>query len=422
MVASGPMALTALCLFQAGAQMEAAARVETRVGEISGSTSVMALATPSLRVDWFSGADSLAADLSTRILWRPVPLPRTRPLFLETFGLIHNARPTLRSQWHFDIHASYGEQDYTSLSQQFATQPTLPLAATMFMISGAADALWRASRLTTLGIHMGATHRRSIDDQGSGDPSVGVSTLPTQTMISGGPEMRVALSRRSTLEISVPVSIYDIQENTGDALAPKGSTNVFSLQPQIHLIEMLNRNHRLRLAAGLTYAGSAGGGAATDLGHLVTPLALIGLDSDLYRSHSASVRSSVSFETTWFVDPVLGRGIWRGIGNAGVDALVGLRWSAGLRFSSTIDMTKPPAAYAETDGTLVSAESSVRYRWTDVVVVELGSRYTERGPYLGTSNFAWRGREVWGFLTLYTWSRVRLTSVRPIQSITGSGM
>jgi hypothetical protein len=426
MFASGPMGLTVLCLFQAGgAQIEAGARVETMAGEMpsgtsgTSATSVMFVATPSLRLDWFAGVDLLQADLSTRILWRPVPsrLRRDRPLFLETLGLTHSVRPTLRSQWRFDLRASYGEQDYTSLSQQFATQPKLPPPSTMFMIDGAAEALWRSSRRTTLAIRFGASHRRSWTDQGSADQPVGVSLLPAQTMVTASPEMRFALSRRVSASLSVPTSAYHVQETGGT----QGRTMVYSVQPQIGLMGSLSRSQRLRVVAGLTYA-SLTSGTTAGFGNSVTPLALIGLDSDLYKRRIATVRSFVNASTSWYVDPVVGQGIWRGIAQAGIDSLVGPRWSAGQSISFTADLSQPASSNPESDGTVVSAGVYVRYRWTDVFVVELGGRYSERGPRLASSDFSWRARELWGFLTLYTASRMNLTNVRPIRSLSGSGI
>jgi hypothetical protein len=417
MLASGPMGLTVLCLFQAGAQLEAGARLEAVAGDLPTGTAVMLLATPSLRLDWFAGPDSLHADLSSRVLWRPHPLPKDRPLFLQSFRVAHSARPTLRSHWRFDLSASYGEQDYTTLSRQFGTQPTLPLATTMLMVNGAAEASWRSSRRTTLSIRLGAAHRRSFTDQGSADQPAGVSLLPTQTTVTVSPEMQFALDRRLMVSLFAPTSAYDFQA-TGSS---EGTNMIFSVQPQISLIGRLSRRERLVVIAGFTYADLLRRTTA-GVGSRVTPLALVGLDSDLYQTRITTLRSFVNASTAWYVDPVVGQGILRGVAQAGLNCQVGPRWSAGQSFSFTADLSQPPSSNVVTDGTLISADARVGYRWTSVFTVELGGRYSERGPRLSSSDFAWRGREVWGFLTLYTASRMGLTSARPLRSLSGSGI
>jgi len=416
MVAGGLLALSAL-LAQAGAQIEAGARIETRVGEVpepTEQTEVVVLATPSLRLHWFAGVDDFQTEVATRILWRPVPLPRSRPLFLETFGVTHTMRPTIRSQWHLGLRASYGEQDYTSLSQQFATQPTLPLSTTMFMIDGAADTLWRSSRRTTLSLQLGAVHHRTLD---TGSSESTAPTLPTQTTVSATPALHFLLSSYSSVEVSAPVSDYEIQEPAG-RLPQARQLNVVSVQPQVSGLAQLTRDHQLHLIAGLTYVDVVRGSNA-NLGYPVAPIAHVNLFSYLHRDHISSVFSSVGAGTLWFLDPVLARGVWRGIAQARLDAQMGLRWSAGAGFTFAADVLNPPAAGMDYDATVVAADSSVRYRWTNVIVAELGGRFTERAPYLSSSEFAWRRRELWAFLTLYTAARMPLSTSRPTKDIIG---
>ena len=114
MFASGPAILSALSLIQAEVQFEAAARIETRVGEAPSVTQVNASAgaeqtqvrveaTPLLSLRWIDGVDDVHVDSATRILWRPVPLFDARPLFLETLGATHSRRPSRRSQMQLNV-------------------------------------------------------------------------------------------------------------------------------------------------------------------------------------------------------------------------------------------------------------------------------------------------------------------------------
>jgi hypothetical protein len=409
-------------LIQASAEVETEARVDTRVGEVpygDQQFQVMAVATPKLGFHWFDGPDDLKANVASRILWRPVPLLNTRPLFLETLTVAYTASPTSRSQWHLNLRASYGEQDYTSLSQQFSSQPTLPLSTTMFMVDGTSETSWRSSRRTTLTFRLGGSHRRTLDVQSLENQSSGVAfyTMPTQTTVSAGPALRFALSRLSSVEASVPISDYDIQQRGGTSM-PNGPINLVAIQPQLSVLEQLNRRHKLHVTAGLTYADVVRGSTAT-LGNHFTPIGQVGLDSELYRTPPFKLRSSVNAGATWFMDPVLGSGRWRGSTDAVITAQMGRRWSGSLHVNFVTDISSPPVTNILLDGTMVSVDASLRYRWPRILVAELGGRFSERAPRLGSSEFAWHGRELWAFLSLYAATRVSLTGQRATQDAIG---
>jgi hypothetical protein len=433
MLAGGPMALSALFFIQANTQLEAGARIETRVGEAptgtqqvtSGQTGqavtvaaeqaqVMVVATPSLRLHWLADIDDLQADSSSRILWRPVPLLHSRPLFLETFGVTHIRRPSGRSSWRLDLRGTYGEQDYTSLSQQFANQPALPLSTTMFMVNGTAETLWRSSRRSTLTFQLGAVHRQSLDGQttaGEASATTFFTPLPTQTTVTATPALLFALTRHSVVQASVPVSDYDIQKIV-QPTSQTGQLNVVSVQPQLNLLEELTRRHQLHLLAGFTYAAVLHG-PNTDLGYHFTPLTQVDLNSHLYRARTSAVDSSVGAGTSYYVDPVLGRGVWRGIAQASVNAQMGFHWSAGARVAFSTDITAPAVAGGPpVDGTLAAADFSVRYRWPNLLVAEFGGRFSERAPRLSSPDFTWHERELWAFLSLYAATRVSWTTAR----------
>jgi hypothetical protein len=211
------------------------------------------------------------------------------------------------------------------------------------------------------------------------------------------------------VEVTTPVRDYDVQQ-PADGSTQAGRLIVLSVQPQVSGLAQLTRDHQLHLIAGLTYVDAVRG-ASANLGHHVTPLAQVDLYSFLHRDHISTVVSSVGAGTLWLLDSVLARGVWRGIAQARLDAQMGLRWSAGAGFTFVADISRPPAG-TNIDATFVTADLSVRHRRTNVLVVELGARYTERAPYLLSSEFAWRRRELWGFLTLYTATRMQLSTSR----------
>ena len=420
MLASGPAILSALFLIQAEAQFEAGARIETRVGQAPSLTSsnqvvppeqfqVMVVATPILSLRWIDGLDALHANSATRILWRPVPLLDSRPLFLESLGITHARRPSRRSQLQLNIQASYGEQDYTSLQQQLLNQPSLPLAMTMLMVNATAGASWRSSRRTTLTLQLGALHSRSFDTQTISSGTAGTYALPTQTTITATPALTYALARRSNLRAIVSIIDTDSQ---GTSLAPgqTGELNVLSIQPQVGIGQELTSQHRLHLTAGFAYTVALRQAADTNLPWYPVPLLQIDLNSILQRTRMAVVRSSIGVGTSSFVDPVLGVAVSRGLAQASVDAQLG-PWSVGVRCAFATDLSGSQQANASggvsADETFVMLEIPVRYRSSRNLIAEFGGRFSERGPKWSTSTIALHSetRELWLYVNLTTFSR-----------------
>jgi len=422
MFASGPVILSAMFLIQAEAQFEAGARIETRVGEMPTGTAqgtsssstvqpatveqtqVMVVATPLLSLRWLDSIDDLRANSATRILWRPVPLLDSRPLFLENLEASGTRRPSKRSQWQFRIQGSYGEQDYTSLQQQFANQPSLPLAATMLVVNGTAGAAWRSSRRTTLTLQLGAVHSRSFDTQ----PGSTIPTIPTQTVVTAAPGLTHAIDRRLTMEAFATIIDTDVRgaplANDQTPTLANGQTrnlNLLSIQPQVGIREERAHQHQLHLAVGIAYTVALQGD--TNLTSYPVPLFQIDLNSVLQRTRTAVVRSSLGAGTTAFVDPVLGASVTRGIAQVGIDTQLG-PWSVGAFCAFTTDVFGRLPALAPGEGspdeTAVLSEIHVRYRSSRRLIAEFGGQYTERAPRLGAPDFVWHNRELWLFLNL----------------------
>ncbi len=410
MFAGGPIVLSALCLIQAESQFEAGGRMETRVGQApsivpanTASTNILGdrgqvliIATPMLSLHLLDEVDDLRASSATRILWRPIPLYSSRPLFLETLGATHTKRVGRRSLFQATLSGSYGEEDYTSLQQLLPTQPALPVTTTALSVQGSANASWRASRRTTLLLQTGLVHRRTIDGQAGG------LVIPTQTSLTAVPGLTFALARRSSLEVSAPVSDTDVQ-GFSIGTTRMNALNVLMLQPQVGIRDQLTRRHRLHLAAGFAYA-TALRQTNTGPSWYPKPLLQIDLDSILQQTRTVVVRSGLSASTTSIVDPILGVVVWRGITAARLDADLGRRWTVGARAAFSTDIGKPLQAingYAP-DETVISADTPVRYHWSNQWMMEFGGRYIERGPYLFASSFGWHGqeRELWLYLTL----------------------
>jgi hypothetical protein len=235
--------------------------------------------------------------------------------------------------------------------------------------------------------------------------------------------MRFALTRRTSLETFATIADADIQ-GIAPATNQAGRTNVFSVQPQVGILQELSRRHQLHLLAGFTYAAALRRLDASQTWNPVTPIFAVDLRSVLSRTRDAVVRSSLGAGTTWYVDPVLGVAVVRGIAQANLDAQLGLKWTMGIHGAFATDLTGPlPTTNGgiPPDETVVSAEIPFRYRWSSTWEAEFGGRFAERGPHLSAPslaapNFALRSqeREMWVFLTLLTIPRA--PSARPSTS------
>jgi hypothetical protein len=422
MLASGLGVLSALLALQGATEFEAGARIEARAGEVpvgtasAGSASVeqkqvILAATPLVGLHR-SGEESEARAISaTRIFWRPVPLLESRPLFLETLDTSFLSRPNRRGRFQLALRGSYGEEDYSLLSQQFVGQPTLPPVRTLLTLNAAGDASWRESRRTTLTLLLAATHLRTPDrqvvnngDASSTSPGLSLPATPTQTLITVTPGVHYALDRRSNVEALLGLGETDIQGfQVGNSSA---RMNVLTLQPQLGLVRDLSRNQQVRAVAGLTYAAVLINPDKNRNWLPLTPLCRIDLASLLWRTRASTLRSSLGAGTAWYGDPVLGAAVLRGMTEARLDAQLGLRWSAGAHAAFTADLNTPlaPARTGDVvpDETMVLVEVPIRYRWSTQLDVEFGARYVERAPNLAAADFAWHNRELWAFLTLLT--------------------
>ncbi len=256
---------------------------------------------------------------------------------------------------------------------------------------------------------VGALHRRSLDSSTVGTSNTTAPALPTQTLVTATPGVRFALSRRSNLEALAGLAETDIQ---GIRLAtPFAGTraNIFTVQPQVGLIEDLSRRHQLRAFVGLTYAAVLINPDKSRPWLPLTPLLRAELDSFLWRTRASSVHSTFGASTAWFADPVLGAAVQRGTAEARIDATFGRQWSAGARALFTTDLGKPlaPAVPGDIspDETIGQVEVPVLYRWSDQLVLEFGARFAERAPNLSATDFRWRNRELWAFLNVLTTTR-----------------
>jgi hypothetical protein len=432
MAGSGVAVLWALLAWPGGSELEAGGSLDLRLGQAptgiatnpagqavpTEQNQLLLAATPLLGARWTGETSELRARSATRVLWRPAPYAERRPIFLETLEAEHRMRPSRRSRWQLELRSTYGEEDYTSLLRQFANQPALPPALTMFTANALGDGSWRASRRTTLTLLAHGTYRRSLTDltQTPESPVI-LGALPTQTVVVVTPGLRHALDRRTTLEVHAGIGDTHL-EGVQVAGATSDRVNLLTFQPEVGLVRDLTRAQQVRLSAGLTYVAVLADPAPGLDWRPLTPIVRADLASRLWRTRASSLRSRLGAEASWYADPVLGLAVWRGTALANLDAQLGPRWHGSLRASFTTDLSAPLdtrlTGGVPLDETVGQVEVPFRYRWSSQLALEFGARFAERGPHLLVDDFAWHYRELWAFVTLSsTTHRTRTTPPPP---------
>ena len=434
MLASGPMALSVLFLAQANAYMEAGARLDTRAGETpygpGGASQGLWLGaiTPSMGFMLRTGDSETRTSYAPRFLWSaPNPNDPMRPLILQTLVLTNTYRPSTRSQWQTSLRAIYGQEDSVALQQLLPGQATLPALMNIFSGSAEATASWRSTRLTTLACQLEALHRRPLEYQSASvTPETSSATsfvFRTQTTLRATPSLRTVTSRRSSLEFSVPVAYYDSSANGG----PTSAARFLLVQPQVAWVDEWSRGSQLSVAAGLSWADIIVRPGTYQGSNPITPIVRMSLRSIIARTHAFVLRSELSAQVSWYLDPVLGTAVARAPFVARVDAAIGRHWSAGafVNFTTDVNWSPLPCAPSSTarnggcpDETVVGAGIPIRYTWAQLFFVELGGRFSIRAPHfrVPAEDFHWGETEIWATLTLsaatrFSWGTSRATRV-----------
>jgi len=429
MLAGGPMALSVLFLAQANAYMEAGARLDTRSGEapigLGGASQGlwMGAITPSMGFMLRTGDSETRTGYAPRFLWSaPNPNVPMRPLILHTFVLTNTYQSTERSRWQTSLRAVYGQEDSVALQQLLPGQATLPAMMNIFSGSAEATASWRSTRLTSLTFQLAALHRRPLDYQScpvtpATDTTVSSSAtsfiFPTQTTLRATPSLQYTPSRRSQLEFSVPVGYYDSSANGG----PTSVGKFLVVQPQVAWVEDLSRRSQLSLAVGISVADIIAQPATYQGSNPITPIVRTSLRSILASTHTFVLRSELSAQVSWYLDPVLGTAVPRAPLVASLNATIGRHWNVGafVNFTTDVSWSPLPCAPSSTarnggcpDETVIIASVPIRYTWAQLFFVELGGRFTIRAPHLRVpaEDFHWGETEIWATLTLSAASRL----------------
>lgn len=392
------MFMSPTLLFLANASVSGGVRTEVQAGEAPTSAApqstlfVAALLQPNVTVRLLTATTETQVSEAPRLLLRrPNVANRNRPLFLNTFQADHRGHRGQRLNWNLRLTSIAGEVDYVALSQVLGRQAALPETRDLLTVDAGTWVGWRFSRRLELGIESGVLRRQPLGGTSSDASTSPGSTLPTETAERLAPRLEYARSSRQVTQLRVQLTNYTL-------------TGVVRLKAKAAELRLgwsykLTREHTLLLAAGATVATVEERSDESRPWASFSPLAGIALATSKLLSKVALLRSRAGGEVAWYLDPVLGVALPRGQMNADVALELGPTWLFALNLMAATNVSRQPMPGAPVE-TVVSASAPLRYRAGRHWLVELGGRYSERGPHLATSGFSLRQREMLGYLAL----------------------
>jgi hypothetical protein len=390
-------------LFSGTLALQASVENEIRAGEtplVAGTASqsfVAEILTPRLALELRRAEVVLSAWYGPRIFWEdPNPTSTSGPLVLHTLGTRLDVDPSTTLHATFSLIGAVGEPDYTALPQVLGTvQGTLPPLIELASLHGDARISDALTRLWSVSLGAQAFAWRWVDVPASPPPG----TITSQILGSVEPSATLRLSDRDALQFATAV---------GAASYP-GGVGLLTVSPATTWKRRLARRVDLNLRAGLAYAHVLGQqlpGAIPLLpagkDSTVSPLGSAEIGSRIARRDNFLLQARAVAGVDFFVDPVLGVAIPRASTGAEVAALAVPDWFVSFRGDFATALRAPPAIANQPppDETAFSLTLSGRRRLTDSLFAELGGRWADRGPTLGTPDFQFHQRQLWVFLSL----------------------
>jgi hypothetical protein len=395
--------LSPILLLLANASVSGGVRMEVQAGEaptIADPNPTFygaALLRPDVTLKLLSPATETRVSESPRfLLRRPNVAHRSRPLYLNTLQVEHKGQRGQRLNWNLQLASIVGEVDYAGLRQVLGQQAALPETVDLFTADGSARVGWRYSRRLELSTEIGVLRRQPLNASSSDVPSSPGVTLPTETDERLEPRLTYAISSRQIAQLRVQLANYSLT----------GAIRLWAMAAELRLgwSYKITRRHELQLAAGGTVATVEERSDPTRPWTSLSPLAGIALLTSKPLSRLALLRSRASGEVVWYLDPILGASLPRGEFSADVALEIGTSWLLAFNLMAATNISRQPMADFPIE-TVVSVGAPLRYRAGPHWLVELGGRYSERGPHLATPGFSLRQREILGYLALTAMTR-----------------
>ncbi len=393
----------ACALLLAIAELQVGARAELRGGEappLAGQapeSAARSTVQPEAGLAVRSHAGQTRLHYGPRLTYRaPSHMGAEQPLVMHFLGAEHEQRLERGARVLGEVSTSFGDVDYTGLSQTLGpSQSTLPTLTRLLTLGGSTALEVRELRRWILVSRLGATHQRPLDESGAA-PVAGVA-LSQSTLVDLSQTARHALSRRD--ELTLAAGLSDQRLSSG--------LHVLAVEPGAGWHRRLTRTHTLELRGGVVLAHAIAHPAGTGAPTVASPVGHAGLVSRMRPARGLVVDSEVSAAATWFLDPVLVTSLTRGTVSASISATFrrALTVAASAQLATSLSLTPQPG---HPDETLVRAEIPVRYRVSPRFSVEVGGRYSDRGQHLLASAVNLHQRELWLYLQLVAGTHARV--------------
>lgn len=367
---------------------------------------------PSLSLFAFDPVKSLSLSYTPRILLREPNIERRlRAIVLHQATLQGFARFSPAVTGSLAATGAVGELDYSAWQQVLGnTGPNVPRTNRLAQAGGQARLDIKASRTITIENEARAFvwAPLSTQTQATEQPIPGQTSfvLARQTTLGLQPSLIKQISRRNRANAAVDGAYY--QSTAG--------LRVFTITPSLGFAHSFAAQGTASASFGLTIARdlSAATPGTPDESRVV-PASNLRVAS-LLTGGSGGRRLEGEFgaSTAYFVDPVLGRGRLRGTALVRFRAVFSPHWNAALEANFSTSLMKNPLLLSTvptvdpiTQQTLATqypyetqllALLPVRWQPSPAYTVEMGLRYTERGPHLRAPGFSLRERETWGYV------------------------
>jgi hypothetical protein len=394
--------LAAAVLFAGQWELAATATAESRAGEspmlgqqtsdpmatstvLTSRAYVAQLVRPVADLSFLSADTTLRLDYGPRIFWQtPRPVDDLAPLILHVASLSLTTRTDRSVSFSATGTGSLGKPDYSALTMVLGTtQATIRNVSNIASGSLQATTTVRASALVGLVAGVRVFRFQMLDIPDGFPPNA----VTSQTVLGFDPSATVRLSpiHRIALESSVAGAWY----STG--------VTYLTITPNAVWTMRLDPSQTLRVQLGASHARPYGGADLMPPPRVATsPVGTVGLDAVVSKREGVVFRLNADTGINVVFDPVLGTADPRALARAGASLTVAPEWMFALRgdFSTSVD---PPAA-AAAFVTTYSATASARRLVSSNVVVELGAFFSDRGPALNASNFAFTQPSRWVYL------------------------
>lgn len=367
---------------------------------------------PSLSLFAFDSVKSLSLSYTPRILLREPNIERRlRPIVLHQATLLGSARLTPRMQGSLSAMGAVGELDYSAWQQVLGnTGPNVPRTNRLAQAGAQGHLDFKASPSLTLETDARASvwAPLSKQTQATEQPIPGQTSfvLARQTNLGLQQSLVEQLSRRTRVNAAVDGAYY----------RSSAGLRIYTITPSAGFSHLFSAHGTVSASLGITMAHES---TPSQLGRpdnwRVVPASNFRV-ANLLVGGSGGRRLEGEFggSTAYFVDPVLGRGRLRGLVLARLRAVFSHAWNAALEVNFSTSLMKHPLLLSNvptvdpiTQQALVNqypyetqliAVLPVRWQPSPAYTVEMGLRFTERGPHWRAPGFSLRERETWGYV------------------------